>query len=345
MAARLGLTGSYPIDADYKATFGLESGLDLSNRNAGGGIQNSTNTALLFNRGAVLGVAHKQYGSIEAGLMYMAPFWVMLAADNMSANNYGLSDFSALFSLSRPEAMGKYLKGTSAPTLSTVNTGTAGFYANSLRYRTPAVGAVTGEFSYSMGQQLAGKNALKDDGTTWAFNVQYKDGPLYLGYGHMNYQQVNDVGAAVAPGVTRDQKTDIVGARYKTGPLTVGASYTQFSVSNAGGYNARAYGLSGAYDINKHRIEFSAATLSYDGANDKTGAYGSNTGNGKGDPKSDSIGLGYLYNVSKNMSYYTYYQKVMNNDNANLGANGFRGDNAAYGFSPNVWTVGMFLTF
>lgn len=360
MASRLGLTGSWTFDNSNKAIFGLETGLDFSKGTAGGGVNEAYATngggSILFNRGATVGLVNQRYGSIEAGVMYMAPFWVMLGADNMSANNYGLSDFSALFSLSRPEAMGKYLKGptnnvavTSVPntvgTLGGANTGTAFFYANSLRYRTPTMGPLSGEVSYSMGQQANGKNDLKKDGATWALNVQYKNGPLYLGYGHMNYQQVNDMAVAPAPSnwTTREQFTDILGARYTMGALTVGGSYTAFSVSNAGGYGARSYGLSGAYDMGPHRIELSAAHLDYTGAI-ATGAYGTNTALGA-DPSSDAYGLGYLYNVSKYMSYYTYYQRVNNNSNANLGTLTQRGDTNSFGFSPYAVTVGMFLTF
>lgn len=353
MASRLGLTGSWAYDADLKAIFGVETGLNLFNGNAGGGTQNSTAT-VLFNRGATAGLASNSYGSIEAGTMYMAPFWVMLGADNASANNYGLSDFSALFSVSRPEALGRYLKdpvGATANLSKTAtgagnNSGTALFYSNSVRYRTPTVEGFKGEFSYSMGQQAFGNTPLKDDGTTWGINAIYQAGPLFVGYGHMNYQQVNDIATTgtASNWVTREQETDILGARYTFADFTLGASYTSYRVSNAGGYGAKAYGLSGAYNLGKHRVEASVGRLDYDGANG-VGAFGTNSGNGKGDPSTMSLGVGYLYNLTKNMSVYGYYNKMDNNSNANLGVNQFRADTKSFGFSPSEWTVGTFLTF
>ena len=351
MASRLGLTGAWIFNDDYKAIFGVETGLNLFNGNAGGGTQNNTSSSVLFNRGATAGFATRQYGSIEGGTMYMAPFWVSLGADLASAHNYGANDFSALFSVTRPESLGRYLKdpvvGNISKTTSLAgnNSGTALFYGNALRYRTPAMGPFSGEISYSNGQQASGATPLRQDGRSWAANVLYSKDNLFLGYAHMDYMQVNDIATAgTANFVTRNQVTDIVGARYKWRDLTLGTAYTSYRVSNSGGYHANAYGFSGAYDIGKHRIEGSAARVTYGGAN-ATGAFGTNLGSGRGEPVSTSLGLGYLYNIESNLSFYTYFNKIINNGDAKLGVLQFRGDNNSFGYNPVEVTAGMFFVF
>ncbi len=360
MASRLGLTGSWTFDADTRAIFGVETGVNLFNGAAGGTIQEAPQAGaagvVLFSRGATAGVATSQYGSIEAGTMYMAPFWVALGADQISAHNYGAGDLSGLWSAQRPEALGKYLKappkaasGTAAGTITGASSGTASFFGNALRYRTPKLGeGFTAELSFSNGQQTLGSNDLQNDGMAWAGNVMYVNGPLWAGYAHMDYTQVADISATVtALWMTRHQVTDIVGARYKFGDLTVGGSYTVFNVDNAGGYKGSAYGLSTGYDIGKHTIEFSLGRNEYSGATGASlGSYGANGVAGQtGDPASTSYGLGYLYNLQKNLSLYLYHMRVENNANANLGVTQFRSDNLGLGNTATETTMGMFFVF
>lgn len=351
MASRLGLTGSWVFSDEYKAIFGVETGLNLFNGNAGGGTQNNTSSSVLFNRGSTVGFASTTWGSIEGGTMYMAPFWVSLGADLASAHNYGANDFSALFSLTRPESLGRYLKdpvtGNASKTTSLAgnNSGTALFYGNALRYRSPTYNNFSAEVSYSAGQQASSATALEDDGRSWAANVLYKKDNLFLGYAHMDYQQSNDISTAASSNfVKRNQVTDIVGARYKWNDFTLGGSYTSYRVSNAGGYGADAFGVSGAYDLGKHRIEGSLAQISYDGANSR-GAFGANTGDGVGKPKSTAYSLGYLYNFQPTLSFYAYATRIKNNEHAKLGVLQFRGDNNYFGYSPVELTAGMFLVF
>ena len=351
MASRLGLTGSWVFSDEYKAIFGVETGLSLFNGNAGGGTQNNTSSSVLFNRGSTVGFASTTWGSIEGGTMYMAPFWVSLGADLASAHNYGANDFSALFSLTRPESLGRYLKdpvtGNASKTTSLAgnNSGTALFYGNALRYRSPTYNNFSAEVSYSAGQQASPATDLEDDGRSWAANVLYKKDNLFLGYAHMDYQQSNDISTAGTPNfIKRNQVTDIVGARYKWNDFTLGGSYTSYRVSNAGGYGADAFGVSGAYDLGKHRIEGSLAQISYDGANSR-GAFGANTGDGVGKPKSTAYSLGYLYNFQPTLSFYAYATRIKNNEHAKLGVLQFRGDNNYFGYSPVELTAGMFLVF
>jgi len=351
MASRLGLTGSWVFSDEYKAIFGVETGLNLFNGNAGGGTQNNTSSSVLFNRGSTVGFASTTWGSIEGGTMYMAPFWVSLGADLASAHNYGANDFSALFSLTRPESLGRYLKdpvtGNASKTTSLAgnNSGTALFYGNALRYRSRTYNNFSAEVSYSAGQQASSATDLEDDGRSWAANLLYKKDNLFLGYAHMDYQQSNDISTAGTPNfVKRNQVTDIVGARYKWNDFTLGGSYTSYRVSNAGGYGADAFGVSGAYDLGKHRIEGSLAQISYDGANSR-GAFGANTGDGIGKPKSTAYSLGYLYNFQPTLSFYAYATRIKNNEHAKLGVLQFRGDNNYFGYSPVELTAGMFLVF
>jgi len=355
MVSRIGFSANYLFDPEFKALAGAEIGVDLFSGSAGGTTQNSTAGQVLFNRGATAGVASTRWGSLEGGTMYLATFWPALNADLASANGWGAADLSALFSLTRPDALGRYLKdpvtgNVSATTTQTgSNSGTALFYGNSVRYRMPqftgGLKPFSIELSYSNGQQAASDTPLKDDGKALAFNLIYNDGRLFVGYGHMDYLQVNDI-ATVGSSVwaTRHQVTDIIGARHTWGNLTLGGSYASYRVSNAGGYQAAAYGLSGGYDINKHRIESSLGRITYSGAN-AVGAYGTNTGDGMGDPATSSIALGYLYKLERNLTLYVYYTTMLNNDHAKLGVFQFRGDNDYFGYSPKQYALGMFFIF
>lgn len=369
MTSRLGLTGSWaPYNQDeYKAIFAIETGVNLFNGVVGGSLSNVQagtygGGSTLLNRGATAGISSKTFGSLEGGNMYMAPFWVILGADLASAHDYGANDFSALYTVTKFDALGRYLKNpantgsSGTTTLTGAYSGTGGFYGNAIRYRTPNIEGFTGEFSFSMGQQptfnalsTGAADQLGNDGRTYAGNILYNNGPLFVGYAHQETFQVADISLSSATNAawsSRDQSTDILGARYKWRDLEFGGSYTRFSVSNAGGYLAQAYGVSASYDIGKHRIESSLGKITYGGAN-ATGAYGANTGDKVGKPEAVAFAVGYLYNIAPNWSAYTYYERIFNNSHSGLDTPDFRGNvsSTTYGFSPTEWTVGMFYVF
>ena len=423
MSSRFGLNGAWVFNADYRGVFGFETGINLFTGQAGGiGLGATANSpassqSVLFNRGATAGVASKDYGTIEAGTMYLSPFWVALGGDGPSANNFAANDFSGLWSATHPNALGKYLRGpanvavnnfiqasnnnqnsgatcagaagaacpvipnqSGSTTLGGAHSGTAQFYGNAVRYRSPGfLDGFSAEFTYTNGQQLSNINDLENDGKAYAFNVLYNNGPLFAGYAHMDYTQVTDtsraatiaplaVAAATAGGsvfVTRHQVTDVFAARYKYDDFTLGGTYANFTVSNAGGYKATAYGLSGAYDLGKNRFELSIGKSDYSNATiSNCGGFGSNgvggvaniagvgcnvvaptALNSNGDPSSTSLGLGYIYNLEKNLSLYLYHLRVTNNNNANLGVLQFRGDNNVLGATATETTAGMFFVF
>ncbi|MCX8507011.1 MAG: porin [Alphaproteobacteria bacterium] len=329
---------------------------------------------VLFNRGYTVGLASTTFGSLEFGNMYMAPFWVILASDK-SLYNLGLSDTSALFASVQPGALGRYLSdpvasvsnksGTNtAVGAGAANTGTAGFYANSLRIRTPALYGVTTEVSYSIGQNASGINNLYKDGQTIAANIMYNDGPLFVGVAHMTYAQVNDIASPTSrfsDWRTRYQNTEVLGARYKIADLTVGAAFTLLRVTSAGDYTAMGYGVSSAYDLTaEHRVEASFGITSASNTASK-GAYGANLGRtttvtnedgstttkSAGDPQTISYGVTYLYSIAANTKAYLGYIANSNNSNADLGVGPFRSDTAkgAWGSSPYSVAAGMFLAF
>jgi hypothetical protein len=149
--------------------------------------------------------------------------------------------------------------------------------------------------------------------------------------------------------------TDIVGARYQWRDLTLGGAITYFSVSNAGGYSALAYGLSCAYDItNKHRLEASVGTVSYQNAA-ADGAYCTystagvpsckNLALAGENPRSTSFALGYLYKLQPNIVLYTYFNRVNNNANALLGTINYYATNAFNGSVVDEFQMGTFITF
>ena len=329
---------------------------------------------VLFNRGYTFGLSSTSFGSLEFGNMYMAPFWVILGSDK-SLYNLGLSDTSALFASVQPAALGRYLANPIASTVnkSATNTsmgigaahsGTAGFYANSLRIRTPALYGVTSELSYSHGQNASGANDLYKDGQTIAANIMYNDGPLFVGVAVMTYAQVNDIAlssSSASVWSTRNQNSGTVGARYKIADLTVGAAFTMLTVSNAGNYTAMGYGVSSAYDITAdHRLEASFGMTSATNTTSQ-GAYGVNLGRtttvtnedgtktttASGNPQTISYGVTYLYSIAASTKAYLGYIANSNNSSADLGVGPFRGDTAkkAWGASPYSVAAGMFVAF
>lgn len=414
MTPRLGVRGSYQFEnPTLKATFGLELGANVFNGNAGGAAQDTTqncaapapsqlvtvtnndatattaatktkfisipcNTSnVLFNRGYTLGLASTDLGSIEFGMMYAAPFWVWLLADE-TGFKYGLSSTSALSSATQADAMGRYLSGPVAAATnvsatntavgsSVANTGAGYYYANSVRLRSPNFYGVTGEVFYSLGQNASGTNNLYKDGQAISGNILYKDGNLSAGVGHMTYAQVNDVSSVVggskfADWRTRYQNSQIASLRYKLDDLTVGGTFTFLSVTSAGGYQAMGFGLFSSYDLPdiNSRVEATFGWNSVSGVctgkKDSKGKYVATTSFGTantcnpdkgGDPQTIAYGVTYFYSVGPTAKAYTGFIAHSNNDAANLGVGPFRGDTSAkaFGSKPYAVNTGMFFVF
>ena len=171
---------------------------------------------------------------------------------------------------------------------SAANSGIGGWYANSFRYRSPVIGGFKGELSFSIGHNAAGSTPLSNDGRAVAGNIEYNDGGFMIGVGYMNYNQVNDTAVAkngIASGtlagggsatygcvsapqnaaaktgycanwVTRSQNTAIIATRYDFSGISIGAFFDHYSVTNAGGYSAMAFGGDVLYDYPEIKSRF-----------------------------------------------------------------------------------------
>ena len=162
--SRLGLRGSEDLGGGLKAQFRLESGI-----NADDGMPN--NAAKFWSRWNYVGLSGS-WGAVDLGRMWSPTFIIGLTSDPLARNRTSLG-------------VNMSLQQTSA----TAATFTPGFIDNSVRYTSPRIGGAWGELMYTFGE------ASNSSGNGLGLNLQYANGPLYLGYG---YQRINS-GTSAAP--------------------------------------------------------------------------------------------------------------------------------------------------
>ena len=235
--SRWGLRGSESLGGGLNAFFNLENGFNVDNGSLGQG-------GLLFGRRAYVGLSGG-FGSIQMGRDYSPNFWVMCNSD---------------------DSFGGCLNGWS----SVANMG--GFFANTLRqnnqvyYKTPNMGGLTASLAWAMGE-VAGTSS---GSRTLGGNVEYKNGPLYVGVGFSDQKNAAasasnkqfivggsyNFGVAYA-GLTYIENKDTAGNKIKPliGSVTVpfGSARVglQLAQNKSGSAKAQAFGLLGEYDFSK----------------------------------------------------------------------------------------------
>ncbi len=235
--SRWGLRGSESLGGGLNAFFNLENGFNVDNGSLGQG-------GLLFGRRAYVGLSGG-FGSIQMGRDYSPNFWVMCNSD---------------------DSFGGCLNGWSA----VANMG--GFFANTLRqnnqvyYKTPNMGGLTASLAWALGE-VAGTSS---GSRTLGGNIEYKNGPLYVGVGFSDQKNA---------AATASNKQFIVGGSYNFGVAYAGLTYIenkdtagnktkpligsvtvpfgsarvglQLAQSKSGSAKAQAFGLIGEYDFSK----------------------------------------------------------------------------------------------
>jgi len=211
----------------------------------------------LFGRRAYVGL-NGGFGSVQVGRDYSPNFWVMCNSD---------------------DSFGGCLNGWSA----VANMG--GFFANTLRqnnqvnYKTPNMGGLTAMLAWSMGEVSGNTSASR----TLGGNVEYKNGPLYLGVGFSD--QKNAAASA-------SDKQFIIGGTYNFGVAYAGLTYIE---------NKTAAGVKTKPLVGSVTVPFGAARVGLQLAQNKSGS-----------AKAQSFGLLGEYDLSKRTELYGVYVQCKN---------------------------------
>lgn len=242
--SRWGLRGSESLGGGMNAIFVLENGFasDSGQLNQGG---------RLFGRQAYVGL-NGGFGSVTVGRQYSPNFYVMCSSD---------------------DTFGGCLTGFSA----VANMG--GFFANTLRqdnqvkYSTPSFGGVTASLAWALGEVAGSSSASR----TLGGNVEYKNGPVYVGVGFSDQKNAASTGSdkqfifgatynfgVAYAGVTYMENKTVAGVKTKPliGSVTVpfGAARIglQLAQSKSGSAKASSFGLLGEYDLSKRTEVYGA---------------------------------------------------------------------------------------
>ncbi len=243
--SRWGLRGSEDLGGGMNAIFVLENGFasDSGQLNQGG---------RLFGRQAYVGL-NGGFGSVTVGRQYSPSFYVMCNSD---------------------DTFGGCLTGFSA----VANMG--GFFANTLRqdnavkYSTPNFGGVTASLAWALGE-VAGTSS---GSRTLGGNVEYKNGPIYVGVGFSDQKNAAATGSdkqfilgatynfgVAYAGLTYIENKTVAGVKTKplVGSVTVpfGAARIGLQLAQAkrdGGDKQTSFGLLGEYDLSKRTEVYGA---------------------------------------------------------------------------------------
>ena len=256
--SRWGLRGSESLGGGMNAVFTLEGGFASD---TGGLGQSSATINRIFGRRAFVGL-NGGFGTVTIGRDYSPNFYVMCNSD---------------------DTFGGCLTGFSA----VANMG--GFFANTLRqdnqlrYVSPNMGGVTAELAWAAGEVVGSSSK----GRTFGANVQYKNGPIYVGVG---FSDLKNGTATVAS--TGSDKQFIFGATYNFGVAYAGITYIE---------NKTVAGVKTKPLIGSVTVPFGAARLGLQLAQNKSGS-----------AKAQSFGFLGEYDLSKRTEVYGAYVQCKN---------------------------------
>ncbi len=242
--SRWGLRGSESLGGGMNAIFTLEGGFASDNGALGQG-------GLIFGRRAFVGL-NGGFGTVTIGRDYSPNFFVMCNSD---------------------DTFGGCLTGFSA----VANMG--GFFANTLRqnnqvkYNTPNMGGLTGSVAWALGEVAGNSSGSRTIGA----NVEYKNGPIYVGVGFSDQKNAAATGSnkqfilgatynfgVAYAGLTYIENKDVAGNKTKPmiGSVTVpfGAARLglQLAQNKSGSAKAQSYGFLGEYDLSKRTEVYGA---------------------------------------------------------------------------------------
>jgi predicted porin len=288
--SRLGFRGTEDLGGGLTANFDMLSGPTPDNGLVGGG-------AKFFNLGTSVGLAHREYGSIDAGFLRNPNIFVAFATD---LSGYGLANYSITSNLQHQSIM---------------TNGVGGFYENTIRYRTPNFSGLRAELTHSLGDETAvtGRKNNEFD----AMNVQYTSGPMYVGFGYSNFATRtatrNDNAKATIIGGTYDfkwvklgahtvrterptvtQRSNQVSAKFKPtdGKLELDVGIGRLTESTRAAPSTSAVSVGATYHVSKRTDFYTFATKVSNNATGTRGMFFYGNGTIAAGGTSRAVGLG-----------------------------------------------------
>lgn len=201
--SRFGLRGVEDLGGGLKATFVLESGIDIGN----GGFSNSNGN--LFGRQAWVALG-SNFGTLKAGLQF-SPFF--LAIDHTDARSFALLGSGIV----------PYVGNVLA---------TSVFNANAVSYTSPMIAGFTGSALIALGGQAGNFQS----GRQYSLGLKYENGPLLVDAAFYD----GNTGPSPSPlPSTLAFEGRMLGAAYRFSNLTAKASFVNYKV--AGSFNNNVY--------------------------------------------------------------------------------------------------------
>lgn len=282
--SRIGFKGTEDLGGGLKANFVIETGLWIdtaANRGSAAAPMG------LGDRQAYVGLSGN-WGAVNLGRQYSSEFFHMAAREV-----WGYADWSALL-------------GAGLAVDTRIN--------NAISYTSPSFGGFSGRLMLGLGESTT---TPKNAGNTTHLNLDYANGPLWVGYGYLN-KNVDTAATAAANGVCQNTTTGLitttVGAACAAGntAIVVGAAAVA-ATSGSNTWNS----LGASYDFGMAKVEGSyqqrkagitgVKTNGWQlGANFKAGANGAviiqfaqNNDKAVADLDSKAWALGYQHTMSK----------------------------------------------
>ena len=226
----LGFRGSEDLGGGLKANFQLETDVQTNN---GGLNQNG-----LFRRQANVSVAGG-FGEVKLGT----------TLNPLIATNGALAPVG----------------GNSIMTATATAYGYADFFTkNALTYTSPNVGGLTAQVQYGFSNNIESSK----DGSVVAGSLAYVNGPLSIRYAMQDRNQAASA-APSAPNTTFNKKTQVVGARYNIGAVSLGVAYFENksaaalngAMTKADGYLLGAGYTTGAWTLGANYVTAEKSNL------------------------------------------------------------------------------------
>lgn len=227
-ASRFGLRGVEDLGGGMKATFVLESGIDIPS----GGFGNSNGN--MFGRQAWIGLSGN-FGSVKAGLQY-SPFVLSLIGTD-------------------PRDVAYFGSGAVIYVDSVLVTGL--FNQNAVSYTSPDIAGFQGSAMFGLG----GKAGDFQAGRQYSASLKYQRGGFLVTAALYDGNAGGTAGTPIPSTVPFTGRT--IGAAYSFGNLTVKGSYALYKVS--GGFDSRVYGAGASYTITPAVEADAGAWLTSDG--------------------------------------------------------------------------------
>lgn len=288
--SRWGMRGTEDLGNGMRANFVLESGFDPSNGNTQ---QGSPAGARLFGRQLLAGFSGG-WGAVDLGRTPGSPYGDILG--NSDAQGYGIGPTGYAFN--GPAN----LFGGSAAAVGVHQD--SGRQSNSITYTSPTMSGFTGKLQYVLGENKNAGSVGVANGLSstnyYAGNLQYANGPIYVGFG---YERGN-AKSLVASG--SDSGWDL-GGSYDFGPAKLYAVYEGARSNLApglailGSVPQGGAGRDSGYSIGV-LVPVGAFSFSTSYARETTKATGAAV-----QGKNTAYGLQVQYDLSKRTSLYAHY--------------------------------------